>query len=334
MASNNSTQAAIVLFKDGYDIPLYGLDNGMFYYVHVTAIVCLTVSLTCALFTIISSFWSHPAGEFYTGWTKGERLVIYMSICDLLLNMSLLMNHLHILISKTHTRPKELCSFYGFIMTEFVLAQILMVNVVAINVFTTMFFSTNYSFGRFDSGILLWSFGVPFIGGLIAAMRDQFGPIEIVCFFDAINGRVASLVLITIPTTAIMVVNLLLYILTFIKIRIDVKDIRQSLGNMASTAGRHIRAARNMSMFVVAFFVQWSSIVLSGVWLMFADDIADVPEVLKTIVGISTNLGGVLNMIVYLAVFKKSRKIKHISNMATRMEPQVTHGQRKQQRIC
>ncbi|XP_052761847.1 uncharacterized protein LOC128204473 [Mya arenaria] len=207
-------------------------------------------------------------------------------------------------------------------MTEFMLAQILMVNVVAINIFTTMFFGTNYSFGKFDSGILLWSFGVPFIGALIAAILDQFGPIEIACFFDAVNGKVASLVLITIPITAIMVVNVLLYILTFIKIRIDVRAMKQRLGNIASTAGSHIRAARNMSMFVVAFFVQWSSIALSGVWLMFADDITDIPEGLKIILGIFTNLGGVLNLIVYLAVFRKTRPM---SNMATSMEPPNSH---------
>ncbi|XP_052761846.1 uncharacterized protein LOC128204472 [Mya arenaria] len=202
-------------------------------------------------------------------------------------------------------------------MTEFVLAQILIVNVVAINVFTTMFFGKNFSFGKFDSGILLWSFGVPFIGALIAAILDKFGPVGIACFFDAINGRVAYLVLITIPITTIMVVNVLLYILTFIKIRIDVRAIRQHLGNMASTAGRHIRAARNMSMFVVAFFVQWSCLALSGVWIMFEDDTAEIPEGLKFILGIFTNLGGVLNLIVYLAVFRKTRSMP---NIATRAE--------------
>ncbi|WAR16847.1 hypothetical protein MAR_031441, partial [Mya arenaria] len=63
------------------------------------------------------------------------------------------------------------------IATEFVVAQNLMVNVVAINVFMTMFFNINISYGKFDSGILLWSFGVPFIGAVIAAMLKQFGPI-------------------------------------------------------------------------------------------------------------------------------------------------------------
>ncbi|WAR16440.1 hypothetical protein MAR_031034 [Mya arenaria] len=323
MVSDNSMQTAMV-FKDGYDIPLYGLDTGMFYYIHVTAIVCLTASLICALFTIVSSFWSQKAGEFYTKWSKGNRLVVYMSICDLLLNISLLVNHLQILITKAHSRPKELCAFVGFITTEFMVAQILMVNVVAINVFTTMFCNTNISFGKFDCGILLWSFGVPFIGASIAAILEQFGPMGIACLFDAVKGRVAAVLLNTIPVAAIMVFNVLLYILTFIKIRMDEWSMRQRLGNMGSRVDRHIRAARNMSMFVVAIFVQWSSLVLTGVWALFVDNVKDVPAVLNSLVVVFTNLGGVLNLIIYLVVYKKNRI--HVQGTA-----QTTTSQRLQQ---
>ncbi|WAR16443.1 hypothetical protein MAR_031037 [Mya arenaria] len=235
-------------------MPLYGLDNGLFYYFHVTSIVCLTLSII--LSTRISSFRSHPDANSFTGWTKGERIAVYLSLCDLLLNISILMNHLHILIPKTLFRPKELCSFVLVHHDRIRAFSDSDGQRCSINVFTTMFFSTNYTFGKFDSGILLWSFGVPFIGALIAAILDKFGPVGIACFFEAINGRVAYLVLITIPITTILVVNVGLYILTFIKIRIYVRAIRQNIGNIASTVGSHIRAARNMSMFVVAFFVQ------------------------------------------------------------------------------
>ncbi|XP_052782899.1 uncharacterized protein LOC128219118 [Mya arenaria] len=125
---------------------------------------------------------------------------------------------------------------HGLTNGMFYYIQILIVNVVAINVFTMMFFNINISFGKFDGGLLLWAFGVPFIGSFIAAMFNQFGPMEVACFFDAINGKVAQLVLITIPITVIMAVNVLFYILTFIKIRTEVRAMKQSLGNMASTA--------------------------------------------------------------------------------------------------
>ncbi|XP_052761845.1 uncharacterized protein LOC128204471 [Mya arenaria] len=262
MVSDNSMQTAMV-FKDGYDIPLYGLDTGMFYYIHI-------------------------------------------------------------LITKAHSRPKELCAFVGFITTEFMVAQILMVNVVAINVFTTMFCNTNISFGKFDCGILLWSFGVPFIGASIAAILEQFGPMGIACLFDAVKGRVAAVLLNTIPVAAIMVFNVLLYILTFIKIRMDEWSMRQRLGNMGSRVDRHIRAARNMSMFVVAIFVQWSSLVLTGVWALFVDNVKDVPAVLNSLVVVFTNLGGVLNLIIYLVVYKKNRI--HVQGTA-----QTTTSQRLQQ---
>ncbi|WAR16846.1 hypothetical protein MAR_031440, partial [Mya arenaria] len=311
MVSNNTTNTPMVLFKDGYDIPLKGLDNGMFYFIQVPAIVCLAVSFICALSTIISSFWSHPAGEFYTRWTSGERLVVYMSICDLLFSISLLVNHLQVLITKMHARPKELCALFGLITTELMLAQIMIVNVVAINIFAMMFFNTKISFGKFDSGILLWSFGVPFIGALIAALLEQFGPMGII------------LVLITIPIAAIMLANVLLYILTFIKIRIEVIAARESLGKMTSTAYRHIRAARNMSMFVASLFVQWSFIVVVGIWNMFVDNSAEVPVFLNFFIMVLTNSGGVFNLIVYLAVFKEK---KPMSKMATDMESRKTHS--------
>ncbi|WAR16845.1 hypothetical protein MAR_031439 [Mya arenaria] len=323
MASNNSMQTPLVMLNDGYDVPLVGLDNGMFYFIQIPAVVCLVMSFICALSTIISSFWSHPAGEFYARWTRGERLVVYMSICDLLSSISLLVNHLQVLITKMHARPKGLCAFFGVITTEFMLAQILMVNVVAINIFAMMFFNTKISFGKFDSGILVWSFGVPFIGALIAALLEQFGPMVLVCHFDAVNGKVGGLVLITIPLTTIMVVNVLLYILTFIKIRIEVIAARECLGKMTSTAHRHIRAARNMSMFVVSLFVQWSIIALVGTWVMFGDKSSRLPEILYFFIIVLTNIGGVLNLIVYLAIFKKT---KLTSKMATDMESRKTHS--------
>ncbi|XP_052783007.1 uncharacterized protein LOC128219235 [Mya arenaria] len=231
----------MVLLKDGYDVPVYGLANGMFYYVHVPAIVCLTI---------------------------------------------------------------------------------LMVNVVAINVFAMMFFNINISFGKFDGGLLLWAFGVPFVGALIAAMLNQFGPMGVGCIFDAVNGQIANLVLTTIPMPTIMAINVLLYILTFIKIRTDVRAMKQSLGNMASTAGGHIRAARKMSMFLVAFFVQWFCFALFGAWSMFVDNPADIPEILNFIGVIFTNLGGVMNLIVYLLVFKKKRP-RAKTDMTTNKAPRV-----------
>ncbi|XP_052762000.1 uncharacterized protein LOC128204638 [Mya arenaria] len=224
---------------------------------------------------------------------------------------------------REEVEPKELCALFGLITTELMLAQIMIVNVVAINIFAMMFFNTKISFGKFDSGILLWSFGVPFIGALIAALLEQFGPMGIICCFDAVNGQVGSLVLITIPIAAIMLANVLLYILTFIKIRIEVIAARESLGKMTSTAYRHIRAARNMSMFVASLFVQWSFIVVVGIWNMFVDNSAEVPVFLNFFIMVLTNSGGVFNLIVYLAVFKEK---KPMSKMATDMESRKTHS--------
>ncbi|XP_052764115.1 uncharacterized protein LOC128206030 [Mya arenaria] len=253
MVSNNTTQSDRFLFKNGYDIPVYGLVKGTFYYIHIPAIVCIAASLVCALATIILSFKNRRAGEFFPKWSKGQRLVVYISTCDGLFSFTHLLDHLQILFTMDHVRPKVLCAFYGFIMTVFVVAQILIANVVAINVFVMMFLNKNISFGKFDCGLLIWAFVVPFLGATVAAAYDQFGPMGIACFYDAVNGHVANMVFTTIPMPVILVVNIVLYILTFIKIRSYGKVIVPN----AITIGRHVKAATRMSMFVLAFVVQW-----------------------------------------------------------------------------
>ncbi|WAR16820.1 hypothetical protein MAR_031414, partial [Mya arenaria] len=114
------------------------------------------------------------------------------------------------------------------------------------------------------------------------------------------------------PLTAVMVVNVLLYILTFIKIRIEVIAAREILGKMTSTAYRHIRAARNMSMFVASLFA-----------LMVLHCCAEVPVILNLFIMVLANSGGVFNLIVYLAVFKEE---KPLSRMAKRMDSRRTHS--------
>ncbi|XP_052820232.1 uncharacterized protein LOC128246065 [Mya arenaria] len=234
MVTNNTTQQEIFLFKDGYDIPVYGLANGMFYYIHISASACLIASIICAQATLFLSFKSHRAGEFFTKWSKGERLVVYISICDGIFSAFHLMDHLQMLFTLDHVRPKALCAFYGFTMMVFFVAQILIVNVVANNVFLLVFLGKNISFGKYDSGLLIWAFGIPILGATVAAMYDQFGPMGLACFYDAIKRHVAIMVFTTVIVAVILVTNIVLYILSFIRIRSDTMIRKQIIGTNAS----------------------------------------------------------------------------------------------------
>ena len=161
--------------QNGYDIPVYGLENGSFYYIHIPAIACIVTSFICVIIAVVLSFRQRGCGTFYN-WTKSERLVVYLAICDALYNVSHFTDHTHITIVEGMVYPKELCEFYGFNLAVAITSQILMVNVVAINAFMLIYFDKNLSFGKRDWKLQVWAYGVPFIAALVAVTNGQMGP--------------------------------------------------------------------------------------------------------------------------------------------------------------
>jgi hypothetical protein len=163
------------ILRNGYDIPLYGVDNGTFYFIHIPAIICICASFTCALIAIILSFKRKKYYMFYKTWATSERFIVYLAICDGLFNVSHFTDHMHIVIVRDHVYPKELCEYYGFNLAVFVTSQNLMVNIVAINAFILMYFHRHLNFGKRDWKLLLWTFGAPFLGATIAGAMGQLG---------------------------------------------------------------------------------------------------------------------------------------------------------------
>ena len=87
-----------------------------------------------------------------------------------------LIDHIYILVIRRHVKPKELCEFYGFMLVEFIGAQIFMVNIIAINAFLLIYFRKNIEFGKYDHRLLIWTFGMPLIGGAICLGFGALGP--------------------------------------------------------------------------------------------------------------------------------------------------------------
>ena len=171
----NNTTFTEHAFSDGYDLPVYGLNQGHFYSLHIPALVCIFLSFAAAVLTIILSFRRKCFRTFFS-WSKSERLVVYLAVCDAAFNVAHSLDHLHIVITKDHVHPKELCQFYGFMLAEFISAQNLMVNVIAVNAFVTIFVGRQVDFGVRDYRLLLWAFGVPFVCAVIAGVAGQYGP--------------------------------------------------------------------------------------------------------------------------------------------------------------
>ncbi|KAL4239920.1 hypothetical protein ACF0H5_000718 [Mactra antiquata] len=287
--------------ESGYDLPVYGVAGDTFYYIHVPALFCICLSFCCVITAITLSFRRKSYRTFFSAWSKSERFIVYMAICDGGYNIFHSIDHLHIVIIKDHVRPKELCELYGFTLIEFIMAQNLMVNIVAVNAFLLMYFDKNLEFGSRDWRLLVWTFGLPFVAAAIAGIAGQLGPNGSFCFFDGVKGVTSQLLLTTVPVLIIIVMNMIMYALTWKRIRDKTKAL--SLNKQrGSSESSHQRAAKTMSMFVVAFVIQWWSLAFSGVWA-YVDN--DVPQVIHHFVTTFTNVGGVLNLIVYIIMTRR-----------------------------
>ncbi|XP_057309262.1 uncharacterized protein LOC130647427 [Hydractinia symbiolongicarpus] len=292
--------------QSGYDLAVYGLKNGGFYTIHITALTCISVSFITAIVVIFISFKHQRITTFFT-WIKSERFVVYLAFCDALFNICHSMDHLHVVVTKNHVYPKGLCVFYGIMLAEFTTAQNLMVNVVAINAFILIYFRKNLDFGSWDWKLLLWVFGTPFLGSMIALATGTMGPNGTFCYFDGVNGVYANLLYTTVPLIIILLMNIILYVLTWYRIRKEEPRFKDLSGQNSNAVRSSHRAAKNMSLFVAAFFMQWWATVVYGVWQIFTD----VPQELIQCVTTFSNIGGILNGIVYVIIRRRNGSICH-----------------------
>lgn len=166
---------SLVAKRNGYDLPLFGIDDHKFYAIHIPALICILLSLVSVILVLYASFRDQRFTKFFS-WTKCERFVVYIAICDGMYNICHSMDHIHILTTMDHVKPKQLCEFYGFNLIVFITAQILMVNIVAINAFVLVYFRKKLNFGEYDWKLLLWMFGVSLIAASIALGISVIGP--------------------------------------------------------------------------------------------------------------------------------------------------------------
>ncbi|XP_069118063.1 uncharacterized protein [Argopecten irradians] len=294
---NTSTEKTL---KTGYDLQVYGLDNGQFLSIHIPALTCIMLSFISAVLIMVDSYRLQSFRSFFS-WTKSERFVVYLAVCDGLFNIAHSMDHLHIVIARDHVHPVQLCEFYGFMLAEFITAQNLMVNVVAINAFVLIYYRKNVGFGRYDWKLLAWTFGAPFVGATIAGIAGQLGTNGAFCYFDGVKGEITNVFFTTVPLLLVLIINIILYVLTWYRIHTEGKRLKDVIGKEATTVKASHKVARTMSLFVTAFFAQWWAMALYGVWQL----VADVPQALFQFVTTFSNVGGILNGVVYLIIRRR-----------------------------
>lgn len=147
------------------------------------------------------------------------------------------------------------------------------------------------------------------------------------CYFDGIKGKIANICFTTIPLLLILVANTVLYILTWKRIHDQSEAIKQSLSGMSASMRASHRAARAMSLFVAAFFIQWWAMALYGIWGLADEE--NVPQFVFHVVTTFSNIGGCLNLGVYVLI--RRRQLGKGEHMSTEKQSKDSEAKRNPQ---
>ncbi|KAF0288028.1 hypothetical protein FJT64_013581 [Amphibalanus amphitrite] len=229
--------------RSGYDLPVYGLADGLLLNIHVPAILCITISLLCAVATVawsVRSHWVRGRGARFFDWTQGERNIVYLAVCDGCFNLAHLFDHAHYLLLRDHH---------------------LLVNLIAVSACVTIHRERMVEWGARDWRQLLYTFG----GSLL---------IDIGCPGDRSGWRSAGRAPCSAPT--------------------------------CKPQEAAPQAARTGMLFVSAFFIQWWTSVLWGLWQLFEPP----PVLLHHLTTTFCNLGGALNFGVFY-ILRRRRRRRH-----------------------
>lgn len=96
---------------------------------------------------------------------------------------------------------------------------------------------------------------------------------------------------------------------TFIKIRMQTKELSSVLGNAPQRMKRLHNSARTMSLFVAVFFIQWISAACYSVTSLMGH----IPDYLLYFIITFSNIGGVLNGIVFIL----NKRMRNMSSSKT-----------------
>jgi len=123
------------------------------------------------------------------------------------------------------------------------------------------------------------------------------------CYFDGVKGKVTNTFFTTVTLLLVLFMNTVLYFLTWLQIRKDCAQVKKSSGPMPAIMRASHRAAKAMSFFVMAFFIQWWAMAFYGIWQLVTHDIP--PQVIFHFVTTFSNIGGCLNLIVFLIIHRQ-----------------------------
>lgn len=157
-----------------YNVTLLGWDDGTFFPLHITAIVCISCSFIASIVVTVLSFKTHKK-RFYT-WPRSERFVVYLAICEMSFSFVHMFDHVTMVIEKDHVHPLELCQFYAFLMVFLLSIKNFILIVIALNAFLLIRFRRQMDFGIRDWRLCVYVMAFPIIVCTISVSLQYFGP--------------------------------------------------------------------------------------------------------------------------------------------------------------
>jgi len=78
--------------RSGYDMEVDGRYDNRIYSIHGVALSCIFVSFIGAVMVVLLSFRQQDFRTFFR-WSKPERFVVYLALCDALFNLCHAFDH-------------------------------------------------------------------------------------------------------------------------------------------------------------------------------------------------------------------------------------------------
>ena len=157
-----------------YNVTLLGWDDGTFYPLHITAIVCMSCSFLASVVVTMASFKT-PKKGFYS-WSRSERFVVYLAVSEMGFNFVHMFDHVTMVIEEDHVRPLELCQFYAFLIVLLVTIKNWILVTISLNAFLLMRFHHQMEFGARDWRLFAVVVGFPLLICTAALSSQQLGP--------------------------------------------------------------------------------------------------------------------------------------------------------------
>lgn len=154
-------------------VPVYGLPGNMFYALHITGCVSITISILFSSGVLIYLLCPYQ----YNIWQRkiGERLVIYLATCDLLWSISHLLDHAYMLALNDHP-PRLQCTIFGFLLAMFSMCQAVIITFTGFSAFILVVKEIHINLGRHDWRLLALALGFPLVMACVPLYFNLLGP--------------------------------------------------------------------------------------------------------------------------------------------------------------